>query len=536
MAITCNYLIVGSGATGAIAAKTLVDKNQEVTLIDVGIENPYLDSVGSRNFTDIRKNDPNQKEIFLGRHFEGIGWENTKVGAQLTPPRMYLIKSVQDLTPFNADTLEPMESLAKGGLGGGWGAGCFVFSHQELEKTGLSSDKMGAAYNAVAEHIGISGCQDDGSEYALAGLRNIQAPQRLEHKMQYLYDKYAQQKKQFNSKGLYLGKLPLALLTENKGDRKATAYNNMDFYGDDDRSAYRSWMTIQELQSNNRLHYKQNLLAVSFKEVQDSTVEVTAIDTLTKETIHLTCKKLILAAGVLGTSRIVARSIPLPTKRLPFICNPYAYTACVQPRFLGSQPDPKRSSFGQLALYVDPNKNHSEVSLAVLFSYSSLLLNKLMKEIPLNFSDSRALVQFLHTGLTIAGIHFPDQPSNKKYIELVQDNNTITGDHLTGHYALNENEILTNRKLLQNIHKGLRKLGCYPVKTVHLPAGASIHYAGTLPFNNQDKPLGTTQTNGLLNGTKNVFIADGCGFRYLPAKGLTLTLMANAHHVALSTL
>jgi hypothetical protein len=39
-----------------------------------------------------------------------------------------------------------------------------------------------------------------------------------------------------------------------------------------------------------------------------------------------------------------------------------------------------------------------------------------------------------------------------------------------------------------------------------------------------------------LGGTKNVFVADGSGFKYLPAKGLTLTLMANAHLVALNSL
>jgi hypothetical protein len=32
---------------------------------------------------------------------------------------------------------------------------------------------------------------------------------------------------------------------------------------------------------------------------------------------------------------------------------------------------------------------------------------------------------------------------------------------------------------------------------------------------------------------KNIYIADGSGFRYLPAKGITLSLMANAHLTAL---
>ena len=536
MQVNCDFLVIGSGATGAIAAKTLVDQGKLVTMVDVGVENSYKDSIGSRNFVDIRTKDPAQSDTFLGRHFEGIGWQNTKVGAQLTPPRMYLTKDTERLTPFTSAFLQPMESLAKGGLGGGWGAGCFVFSSGELQKIGLEASHLTPSYQYVADHIGISGCFDDGAKFALGELKNILPPQKLEMKMQRLYANYAKRHKRLNQKGLYLGKLPLALLTKDFNSRKATAYNDMDFYADDDRSAYRSWITIEELQGRTNFNYHQQLLAIDFVEQTDGSVVVNTINTLSFERVAFHCKTLVLAAGVLGTSRIVARSLAFENKRLPFICNPYAYTACIQPRFLGSVPDKQRSSFGQLAMYIDPSQEHQNVSLAVLFSYGSLLLNKLMKEIPHNFSDGRALVQFLHTGLTIAGIHFPDEHSDHKYIELVADAHSITGDKLIGNYALSSSETLRNQHLLKTIHNGLKQIGCWPLKTVHLPAGASIHYAGTLPFAGAKAPIGTLQTNGLLNGTKRVFVADGCGFRFLPAKGLTLTLMANAHHVANSAL
>ena len=63
------------------------------------------------------------------------------------------------------------------------------------------------------------------------------------------------------------------------------------------------------------------------------------------------------------------------------------------------------------------------------------------------------------------------------------------------------------------------------------PAGASIHYGGTLPFA-ENGSNGSTHPKGRLNGFKQVFIADGSGFQFLSGKGLTLTLMANAHNVA----
>jgi choline dehydrogenase-like flavoprotein len=65
--------------------------------------------------------------------------------------------------------------------------------------------------------------------------------------------------------------------------------------------------------------------------------------------------------------------------------------------------------------------------------------------------------------------------------------------------------------------------------------GASIHYAGTLPYSVEDRPY-TTAPNGQLRHAPNVYVADGASWRFMPAKGLTLTLMANARRVAAQAL
>ena len=42
----------------------------------------------------------------------------------------------------------------------------------------------------------------------------------------------------------------------------------------------------------------------------------------------------------------------------------------------------------------------------------------------------------------------------------------------------------------------------------------------------------TTTPDGKLRNAPNVYVADGSSWRFMPAKGLTLTLMANARRVA----
>jgi choline dehydrogenase-like flavoprotein len=61
--------------------------------------------------------------------------------------------------------------------------------------------------------------------------------------------------------------------------------------------------------------------------------------------------------------------------------------------------------------------------------------------------------------------------------------------------------------------------------------GSSIHYAGTLPMK-KDPGRYETDVDGRLSGTKHVYVADGACFSALPAKNLTLTIMANAMRIA----
>jgi hypothetical protein len=75
----------------------------------------------------------------------------------------------------------------------------------------------------------------------------------------------------------------------------------------------------------------------------------------------------------------------------------------------------------------------------------------------------------------------------------------------------------------------LRMLGCYALRRVSPPMGASI-----LLRNSPSPPMGVPSLSPRGRCTAPVASTwpDGSGFRYLPAKGLTLSLMVNAHNVA----
>jgi hypothetical protein len=530
-----DYIVIGSGATGAIAAYALAEAGVDVAVLDVGMEDErYKSSIPDKDFISIRQEEKDQKDYFLGKNYEGIPWNTSRVGSQLTPPRNFLTAGIQNFLPFDSDSFMPMESMAKGGLGGGWGLGCYAFSKKELDAIGLNHAAIQKGYDAVAEHIGISGERDDAAPYCLGDLKNFQPVSKLEKNLEGIFASYKKQKDSLNRKGVFVGRTALALLTQDKDDRSALKYKDMYFWTDKDRSAYRSWMTIEQLQKKNNFSYHKNCLVTKFKEQVDG-VAVYVKRTDTNEEQVFSCKKLILSPGVLGTARIVIRSFDHKKEQLPVICNPYCYIPCIQWRMMGKGTEQLRAGLGQLMLFLDEKGDNFDVPMSTLYSYRSLLLFKLIKETPLNYADARIIMQYLESSFTIAGLHHPERPSSSKFVRMKQDAASFTGDVLTGQYILSGEELAANEKRENKIKWALKKLGCRPLRTVHTPNGGSIHYAGTLPFSESGE-LFSVHQNGKLAGTKNVFVADGSGFNYLPAKGLTFTLMANAYNVAKNSL
>jgi len=527
--IIFDYLIIGSGPSGAISARTLVENNSKVLMLDVGNkDDKYSNLVPNFDFENIRKTINYQNRFFLGDNFEAIPDEGVKVGAQLSPSRKAMIKDVEKLIPLISDSFTPMESLGLGGLGAGWGLGSYVYSKEELLKTGLPYDEMMHSYQEIADYIGISGGNDDIKPFVLGGLNNIQEPLKTDNSITSIFKKYNRNKAYFNKKRIYFGAAAMAILTKDKGSRKASSYSDMDFYTDKEKSAYRPQFTIDELSKNDNFNYISKQLVLSFKEYE-SFVEVESIDLKDKTKETFKAKKLIIASGNLGTARIVMRSIP-EIKRLTLLSNPYSYLPGINLSMLGKKLDSKKSSMAQAMMIYDTNGNNDDLVSLAFYTYQSLMLFRLIKESPLNLADNRVLFQYLQSSFVIAGIHHPDYANNNKYLELKEDKNSISNDLLIANYTLSIEEKKNIIEREKTLKKAIRKLGIIPIKSINPGAGSSIHYGGSIPFSDKEQ-IGHQNQDGRLYGTRNVFIADSSGFRFLPAKGVTLSIMANAHRI-----
>lgn len=513
-----------------MAAQTLVEAGKDVAILDVGVttEN-YNTLVPKKDYLSIRKTEADQYRYLIGENAEGLTWGDIGKGAQVTPPRKHLTKYVDTYMPMQSDTFFPIESLGYGGLGIGWGLQCWAFSRPDLTAAGLDAQDIVDAYEVVSKRIGVSATKDSGSKYTMGELHNFQPSPKMDRNHRAIYKKYQHAERSFNDRGIFMGRTPLALLTKDIDHRKKYAYHDMDFYTDNNLSAWRPWITIDQLKKHGNFTYIDGHLVLSFAETKTGEVNIHCLTIPEHKEVTIRCKKLILAANPISTGRIALRSLDdTGKKRLPILCNPYTYIPCLQPALVGKGAEVQKMGFAQLTVFLDELRDNTGISVASLYSYQSLMLFRIIRQLPLNFDDARTIMRYLMTGLEIMGVHHPDSMSDSKYMQLIKTSETITGDTLKVNYALDDTTKQEHARREKKFISAMRKTGVHALKRINPGYGSSVHYAGTLPYSDEEKPF-TLASDGRIHGTKNVFVADSSGFTYLPARGLTFTLLANAH-------
>ena len=523
-----DVLVVGSGPGGANAAARLIEAGSRVRMLDFGNRDErYAGVVPARPFPSLRREDAQQHRYFLGDRFEGIPFGGVRVGAQLTPPRAYALADAPERLPIEAPGFAASASLARGGLGVAWGAGVFPFDDDELRTMGVDLATLQPHYDAVAARIGVSGARDDLLPFYPPSPSMMPALE-ADTTGRVVLDHYLRRRHQLNSAGFFLGRPRIAVCSQPFRGREAYPYYDLDFWADPGRSIYRPQWTLDELERKPGFEYRSRLLVERFEEHAGGIrVTATCAETGARE-VH-EARVLVLAAGTFGTARLVLRSLDAYDTPIPLVSNPYTYVPTLNLRMLGRETQDRRSSQGQLTALLVRELPHRRLVQAQVFSYRSLLTFKLMKELPLAARWSRRILQALMPSFTILGIHHEDRPSPTKTC-MLRRGAAGHPDVLHIDYRPSAAEERMQHEDESALLACFRRLGCLPLKRIRPGHGSSIHYAGTFPITDEERPF-TCDRDSRLRGTRSVYLADGSVFPWLPPKGLTFNIMANADRV-----
>jgi choline dehydrogenase-like flavoprotein len=522
-----DVIVVGSGPGGVNAAAALVEAGRRVRMLDVGYtDDRYAPLIPAASFTDLRRTHEEQHRWFLGDDFEGVPFGPVRVGAQLTPPRQHIVAVDDPRLPVDSDGFAVVQSLAQGGLGAGWGAGVFPFSDDELGAMGLGLRHLQPHYDAVVARVGVSGALDDLTQF-FPPSREMMPAADFDSNGESLLARYQRRRDRLNETGFFLGGPRLAVSTRAHRARGPEAYRDMAYWADPDRAVYRPQFTLEELRRSPAFEYVPRHLVHAFVETR-SGVHVQTTDERTGAREEHEAQALVLAAGTFGTARIVLRSLGRWGLRVPILCNPYTYAPTVNLALLGRAVADRRHGLAQLTAMLRVPGAGGRLVQAQVHSYRSLLTFKLMKEIPLGHRVSRQALQMLMPSFAILGIHHEDRPSAGKTCRLRRGGDEP--DVLEVRYQPSDDEVQTQRADERRLLGHFLRLGCLPLKVMRLGHGSNMHYAGTFPILAEGGDL-TCDLDSRLRATRAVYLADGSVFPWLPAKGLTFNIMANADRV-----
>ncbi len=526
-----EIIIVGSGASGVHFALSLLKKGLKVKIIDVGYERPEnLNHEDS--YEELKKNLKDPVSYFLGKEFESVvSPEFAKEIYGFSPGKKYIFKKPDGFN-VNEEGFESLFSFAQGGLAEAWTGGSYSFNDADLEDFPFDYKDIEPYYNEIAERIGVIGTDDDLAQF-FPYHKNLLSPLKFDEHSELLDKTYIKNKDKINKMGVFMGRSRIAVLSEDKGNRKACDYSGRCMWNCPTDSIYVPSITLNECKTYDNFTYVSGMKVSHFKYENKKVSDLVAENIYTGEQVSFKVDKLAIAAGTLSSSKIFLDSIYYKTGKIHKLTglmdNRQILVPFINLKMIGKAYDPNTYQYHQLAMGIQTDKPKEYIH-GQITSLKTALMQPALQSMPLDYKTAIFLGKNLHSALGVFNINFHDYRREENYISIKKDNNNTI---MQLKYSPAKEEKARIKFAIGKVKKFLGKVGAFvpPGQSHTRPMGASVHYSGTIPMSKEKKQF-TVSGNCKSNDFDNLYFVDGTPFPFLPAKNLTFSLMANAARVA----
>jgi choline dehydrogenase-like flavoprotein len=530
-----RIVIVGSGPSGVHSALSVLRKGYPVTMVDVGYAKLAPINIQD-TFAALKENLSDPVEYFLGQNYEGVLLPELKKEYYGIPPsKDYVFHQPRGFS-FQAAGFQPLFSFARGGLAEVWTAGCYPFNDAELADFPFNFPEIAPHYGEVARRIGITGCQDDLTQF-FPWHDHLLEPLDLDEHSARLLAEYTRHRDHLNSRlGCFFGRTRVATLSRDQNGRKKCSYLGRCLWGCPTDSLYTPSLTLAECRQYPNFTYLPALRASHFRFTAGNRITgIVAEPAQGGETVEIPADKLVLAAGALCSSKIFLDSLFKDSGAIPelrgLMDNRQVLVPFVNLHLIGRQYKRESYQYHQLGIGLK-GESPKEYVHGLVTTLKTALLHPIIENLPCDLRTGIFLVRNLRCGLGIINVNFHDTRRDGNFLTLDVDQSTGRS-RLVIHYEHTSGQKAAIDHALRTIKRALWRLGCVvPPGMVHIrPMGASAHYAGTLPMSAEKRPF-TTSKYCQSHDFENLYLADGATFPFLPAKNITFTLMANAVRIA----
>jgi hypothetical protein len=513
-----DVIIVGSGPSGVAASYQLQDKN--ILLLDVG-NTPDKKISLDENYYDIKKKADLYFKYLIGDNFESLNNidKDYLMPKIKSPLQRFVIADSDRFGKVESETFNGFISYAQGGLANAWGAQLYRFNDSDLKEFPISPSDLEPYYDKLTKLIGICGETDDLARF-YGHAKDLLPSLQLNYLGKDLLKKYTKQKEYFNQKKIYIGRPRLGVLSTDFLNRKRCDYCNLEFFQPGLRYIYTPSITLDELIAKKQIDYRPRYIVLKYRQLNNKVLlDARNIDTNQSHTFE--AGKVILAAGTLGTTKIILNSNGDFQTKLPIMENLLSYIPFINFFKIGSKQE-KCSFYTQLNLCYtgDPCQ---DLIMGTFYSITGIFHSDVLFDIPLSVRSSIAVSKYVIPAMLVLHLWYPSKLQDSNYVYLNRSGNL----HITYEGKLTGN---VERYLI----KSFQKIGYFSMPSLckYPKPGNSFHYAGTVPMRQKPTKKYETDYYGRLHGTRNVYIADGSNFPSLPAKNLSFTIMANAMRIA----
>ena len=513
-----EHLIVGSGPAGVAAARRLAGAG--TGMVDIGAqaitEFPFTclhDALAAGSVRDL-----------LGPNWEMLGNLADPL-ARHPKVRGGALSHVMNGDPFDVFgaggrwLVSGYGSAAAGGMANIWGAQLMRYTAADLAEAGgwpIGADELAPYYDDLEDEIGLCGEIDDLAAF-LGPVAALMPPAPLVPAAEHLMRRYVRRRAASRAARLLLGRPRLAVLTRAYRGREAYPFGETEFFACGHAGLYTPRISLSGLAAGGGIRYLRGLKASGFTEHADH-VELTVEDIASGAQRILKARHLLLACGTIQTARLLLRSRSQAGESLPFLDHPPTLIPLFMPALFG------RAVCGpsfpvQLAGTLDAGQGREMISL---YYPGGMLWADLLSEVPLPIDAARAILGAVMGGMLVAQVWSVSRPQPGQRLRLGADDRVRIDYPQPAPHAR-----------LPLLLAELRALGCLSHRSLATaaPPGWGFHHAGTLPMRHSPAAY-ECHADGRLWDSARVRVIDASVFPSLPAKNISLTIMANAARIA----
>jgi choline dehydrogenase-like flavoprotein len=420
-------------------------------------------------------------------------------------------------------------SGAYGGFSNTWGAQVMPYSTGTFKTWPISRLNLEPHYREILSQIPYSGEADDLEEtFPLMG-----TPEHLPavtDRTSSVLRRYERNRIAVRRHGVTVGHARLAL----KGS--ACRRVGLCMTGCPYQLIYSASQTFDRLRAQRRVDYRSGMRVDRIEEDAAGRVSVHATEVDTGRRRVFGADRVLVGAGAIGTTRIVAGSLGLTDRSIRLAESVQFMTPFLSMRPVAELTQDGEFTLNQFNIFVTFDSDGKEAALVHCYPYNDIMLGALPGVL-----TSGSFSTLARTGLrrlTVGLGYLPSwaSPSVELRIGRVEADGSLPPIRVTsGH---NEATQPMLERVLRQLRRCGRALDLHPIpgQTKLSGAAKSYHYGGSFPM--QAKPFGqfASDSLGRVKPWRNVHLVDASVFPTVAATTFTLTIMANAHRIATEAL